>query len=85
MTTTSIAQRPPTFVVVTSATGLVGALLALTLTSAQAIPEHNDAPAVVDRTAHTTPRKVERPCFITPPTWNEALDGPLPRCYTYLP
>lgn len=21
-----------------------------------------------------------RPCFIEPPHWNEALDGPMPRC-----
>ena len=85
MTTTSITHRPSTFIVATSATGLVSALLALTLNSAQAIPERIDSPAVVDRTVDATPHKVERPCFITPPTWNEALDGPLPHCYTYLP
>lgn len=79
MTTTSITRRPATFVVAAT-TGLAGALLALTLTSAQAIPDRIDSRAVVDGTASTTSRVVERPCFITPPTWNEALDGPLPRC-----
>jgi hypothetical protein len=85
MTTPSMPHRPSTIVVATSATGLVGALLAVTLSSAHAIPERLDVPAGADRGAHTDSRRLERACFITPPTWNVALDGPMPRCYTYLP
>lgn len=30
--------------------------------------------------AHDRSDQQTRPCFIEPPRWNEALDGPLPRC-----
>ncbi len=83
MTTSSINHRPAAFVGI-AATGLVGALLTVTLSSAHAIPERDAHPAVADRTGHTSGHYVERGCFIKPPRWNEALDGPLPRCYTYI-
>lgn len=85
MNTTSITHRPPLFVIATTFTALAGALLAVSLDSAQAIPDRLDGPAVVDRAVDPTDRYVERPCFITPPRWNVALDGPLPRCHTYVP
>lgn len=84
MNTPSLTHRPPIFVIATAYTGLAGALLSVTLDSAQAIPEHLDGPAVVDSTVETTDRVVERPCFITPARWNESLDGHLPRCRTYV-
>ncbi len=83
MTTSSIHHRPATFVAVTT-TALVSALLAIPLPSAQAIPDRDALAAVADRAAHSSGHSVERGCFIQPPRWNEALDGPLPRCYTYV-
>ena len=56
------------------------------LSSADAIPDPIDVPAVVHRTVatdtDTAGHRVERSCFITPARWNDSLDGPLPRCYT---
>ena len=75
-------NRPATRVAV-AATGLVGALLTGTFNSASAFP--GDPPTVVGRGVHTTSNSLERACFIAPLTWNEALDGPLPRCYTDVP
>ena len=66
------------------ATGLVGALLALSLDSASAMPGR-EGPTVPIPTVHSHGHYVEHGCFITPHTWNEALAGPLPRCYTYVP
>ena len=83
MNTPSITHRPPV-VIATTFTALAGALLAVTVDSARAIPERLDGRTVVEHTV-ATDRYVERPCFITPPRWNEALDGPLPRCRTYVP
>ncbi len=80
MTTSTLIHRPAHFVAV-AATGLAGLVLAATLTSAQASPERGDAPAVP---APTNGRYIERACFITPVHWNEGLDGPLPRCYTFV-
>lgn len=84
MITSSSNHRQTTFIVAAT-TGLVGALLATTLTSAQAKPGRDHLLPVPTRTAHVDGHHHERGCFITPPTWNQALDGPLPRCYTYLP
>ncbi len=83
MTTSTIHHRPAPFVAV-AATGFAGALLAVTLSSAQAIPDPDYAPSVPGGAVQTDIHRVERGCFITPPTWNEALDGPLPRCHTEL-
>lgn len=83
MNTSSINHRPATVVVVA---GLASALLAVGVASAHAIPDPDDPPpAIVDRTVHNNGTYVERACFMQPLTWNEALDGPLPRCYTYVP
>lgn len=78
MTTSSINHRPAIFAA--AATGLVGTLLAITLNSAYAVPVRDDRPTV-----HTHGHYVGHGCFITPHAWNEALAGPLPRCYTYVP
>ena len=82
MNTSAINHRP---IVVAAATGLASALLAVSVASAHAIPEPIDPSPVEDRTVHTNDNYVERACFMQPLTWNEALDGPLPRCYTYVP
>ncbi len=79
----TIHQRRGPFVAV-AATGFAGALLAVTLSSAQAIPDPDYASSVPGGVVQTDSHRVERGCFITPPSWNEALDGPLPRCYTEL-
>ena len=84
MTTSTRTHRPVTFVAVAT-TGLVVALLAATPTSAYAIPEPVDRPAAAGRNAHAHGHYVERACFMKPSlSWNRA-DGPLPRCYTYVP
>lgn len=80
-TTSTIHHRRAPFVAV-AATGFAGALLAVTLSSAQAIPDPDYASSVPGGVVRNDSHRVERGCFITPPTWNEALDGPLPRCYT---
>ncbi len=81
MTTSTNNHRPATFVAA-AVTGLVGALLASAPHSAQAIPERDHPRAVVGR---TTGHYVERACFIKPLSWNESVDGRLPRCHTYVP
>ena len=66
--------------------GLVGALLAVTLCSASAMPGRGDpplAPAVYTQDTHG--HYVAHGCFITPHTWNDELAGPMPVCYTYVP
>jgi hypothetical protein len=66
--------------------GLVGALLAVTLGSASAMPGRGDpppAPAVYTQDTHG--HYVAHGCFITPNTWNDELDGPMPVCYTAVP
>lgn len=92
MNTSPINRRPATFAAATTL-GLVGALMATTFTSAQAKPAPDYPPAVPARTAEVDDQAerqvdgqvIERGCFITPPSWNEGLEGPMPRCYTYLP
>ena len=83
MNTSSINHRPAAFVGIATI-GFVGALLTVTPTSAHAIPDRDALPAVAEHTSHSNGHYVERGCFITPPRWNEAVDGPLPRCYTYV-
>ena len=85
MTTSSINHRPAALVA-GAVTGLVGALLAVAPNGAQAIPDRDARPPVVDRTVHANGHYVERACFIKPSLtiWSKA-DGPLPRCYTYVP
>ena len=83
MTTSSINHRRAPYAA--AATGLVGTLLAITLNSAYAMPGRDDRQTVHDRSVHADGRYVGHACFITPHTWNEALDGPLPRCYTSVP
>ncbi len=82
MNTSSINHRPT---VLAAATGLAGVLLTVTGNGAHAIPEPIDPAPAADRTVHTDNRYIERACFMQPLTWNDALDGPLPRCYTYVP
>jgi hypothetical protein len=82
MTTSSITHRRASYAA--AVTGLVGTLLALTLNNASAMPGRDDHPTVPADTAHTHGHYVEHSCFITPHTWNEALAGPLPRCYTWV-
>ncbi len=81
MTTSPTNHRPGTLVAV-AVTGLLGALVPLSLVSAQAIPGRDDPPTGFGR---TDSHLVERACFIKPLTWDVGLDGPLPRCYTYVP
>lgn len=83
MTTSSINHRRALYAA--AATGLVGTLLATTLNSAYAMPGRDDRPTASGRSDHTHGHYVGHACFITPHTWNEALAGPLPRCYTYVP
>lgn len=83
MTTSSIFHRRASYAA--AATGLVGTLLAITLNSAYAMPGRDDRQTVPGRMVHAHGHYVGHACFITPNTWNEALDGPLPRCYTYAP
>lgn len=86
MTTSSINHRPTSLVAVAvAATGLAGALLAVTLNGAHGFPGRDEPPAVVGRSQPTDGHYLERACFIKPLTWNEALEGSLPRCYTYVP
>jgi hypothetical protein len=82
MTTSRNIHHRSTFVI--AATGVVGTLLATTLSSASAMPGRDDHPTVV-AAAHARGHLVGHGCFITPHTWSEALAGPLPRCYTYVP
>ena len=84
MTTSTRTHRPVTFVAVAT-TGLVGALLAATPTSAYAIPNPSTArPLPAARHAHG--HYVERACFMQAlAPLEQAADGPLPRCYTYVP
>ncbi len=58
--------------------------MAITLTSAEASPGRDDSSGVPARTFYTSRDHVEHGCFLTPASWNEALDGPLPRCRTDL-
>ena len=75
MTTSSINHRRTSYA---AAIGLVGILLTTAPTSAQAMPVRDEGRTVPGH-------YVAHACFITPHAWNEALDGPLPRCYTYVP
>lgn len=83
MTTSPITHRRTRYAA--AAIGLVGTLLAITLDSAHAMPGRDDHPAVPGRSVHGHGHYVGHGCFITPHTWSEALAGPLPRCYTYVP
>lgn len=82
--TTSAIHHSPASLLTLAAAGLAGTLLSFTASSAHAIPERDESPPVVARTGQTEGHFVERGCFITPPTWNEAIDGGLPRCRTYV-
>ena len=84
MTTSTKHHRPaPSKAVAVLA--IVSALSAGATSAAHAVPDRlHDAPAVVDGGLDPPNRSVERPCFLTRPTWNEAIDGPVPRCLTYL-
>ncbi len=68
-----------------AATGLVGALMAATFTSAYAMPGRADQPTPPAPAARAHGHDVGHGCFLTPHTWSEALAGPLPRCHTYVP
>jgi hypothetical protein len=83
MTTSSITHRRSIYAA--AATGLVGTLLATTLNSAYAMPDRDDHPTGPASAVHTHSHRIAHSCFITPHTWNEALAGPLPRCYTWVP
>ncbi len=93
--TTSWNNHRPTTLVAIAAAGLVCALLPVTPGNAQTIPKPEDHRAVSGRTVptdghqtnghHTYGQPVERPCFIEPFNWNDAIDGTLPRCYTNVP
>jgi hypothetical protein len=78
--TTSANIRPRSTATATAAV-VLGALVALAPgNGAQARPTHDGHPAE-SHSAHD----VAHACFNTPRTWNMALDGPLPRCYTSVP
>ena len=83
MNTSSNLHRLATAVAVAVA-ATIGAL-SVNAGGAHAIPDRPDSRVVVNRSASAPQRYIERPCFITPATWNEALDGPLPTCRTSLP
>ena len=83
MTTSSINHRRTTHAA--AVIGLVGTLLAITLNSAYAMPGHDHSPTGSDPAADSHAYDLGHSCFLTPNTWNEALAGPLPRCYTYVP
>jgi hypothetical protein len=74
---------------VVAAVGLAGALLVGTSTSTSAMPGRDDHPTTVtaraDRNHHRLGYYVAHGCFITPHTWHDALAGPMPVCYTYVP
>jgi hypothetical protein len=83
MTTSAINRLRPRYPA--TATVFVGVLLALALTnSAQARPTTEDHATGSDRAVHARGHYVGHACFNTPLTWSEALEGALPRCYTYV-
>ncbi len=67
------------------AAGAVATLLALTLSTASAMPGRGEPPVAPAPVTHHADHYVEHGCFITPHTWSDAIAGPLPRCYTYVP
>jgi hypothetical protein len=83
MTTSRINRRHhPLYAA--AVTALVGTLLTIPLNGAYAMPGHDDQPTV-SRSVRSHGHYVGHACFIKPQTWNEALAGPLPGCYAYLP
>ena len=68
-----------------AAAGLVGTLLAMTLGSASAMPGRGDPPPAPVPSVRTHGHYVGHGCFNTPHTWSDALAGPMPICYTYVP
>lgn len=84
MTTTATKHRPTTSAVVT-ATGLVGALLAMNLTTAHAIPVADDPTTAGALRVDTDSQPAERFCFKRPQplSWDDGR--PLPPCYVYIP
>ena len=68
-----------------AAAGLAGALIAITVTSAAAMPGRADQPTAPVSAVRPHGHEVGHGCFMTPHTWSEALAGPLPRCYTDVP
>ena len=83
MTTSTINHRHVTYAA--AVTAMVGTLLAITLNSAYAVPGPEDRQTVGGRLAHPHGHYLWHACFITPHTWNVALEGPLPRCYIRVP
>jgi hypothetical protein len=85
--TSSINHRRAVYTA--AATALVGTFLAGTLTSASAMPGRDDHPTTAPvsnlTTHHEHGHYVAHGCFITPHTWSDALAGPMPICYTYVP
>jgi hypothetical protein len=81
---TSTTTRLRTLCAAASAS-LVGALLAITLGSASAMPGRGDPPRAPAPTVHTRGHYVAHGCFITPHNLNEAAAEALPICYTYVP
>lgn len=91
MTTLPILNLPASsthhrcYLYAAAATGLAGTLVAITLNTAYAMPGRDDHPTAPASTVHTHGHYVGHGCFITPHTWNDALAGPMPICYTYVP
>ena len=83
MTTSTINHHRSPFVA--AAVAVLGTLLAGSLGSASAMPGRDDHPTVSSPSVDTRGHAVGHGCFNTPHTWSEALAGPLPRCFTYVP
>jgi hypothetical protein len=83
MTTSLNNHRPAHYAV--AATGLVGILVAITLHSAPAMAGNDSRHTVTGGTVQGPGHDVVHNCFIAPDVWDEALDGPLPRCSTHVP
>ncbi len=79
-TTTTWATPPlPTLLgAALSAAGTAALLVSVATGPASAIPvpDHGPGPIVVGITAPAQ----DRPCFMVRANWNDALDGPQPRC-----
>jgi hypothetical protein len=73
---------------IAAVTGLVGAVLTVTLGSASAMPGREDPPPVPIPAVHIhhgDGHYIAHGCFITPPTVDRGAADALPVCYTYRP
>lgn len=68
-----------------AATGLAGTLLAMSLSSASAMPGRGDPASAPVPAVHTGSHYLAHGCFITPHTLSDAVAEALPVCFTLVP